>query len=65
MAVLKVAARKKSATIVVNGKPKFPINDKRHASLALGRLNQAVPALTPAQKATVRARANKFLKKKG
>ena len=64
MAVLNAKQRKRSATVVVKGKPKFPINDRSHAIAALSRLNQAVPALTPAQKAAVRARANKFLKKK-
>lgn len=64
MAVLKAKARKRSATIVVDGKPKFPMkgkNDKGHAKAALARLNQARPPLTPAQKAKVRARAHKIL----
>ncbi len=61
MAVLKAKARKKSATIVVNGQGKFPMPDKAHARNALARLNQAVPALTPAQKAKVRARAARIL----
>ncbi len=64
MAVLKAKARKKHATVVVGGEPKFPIPDKAHAIAALSRLDQAKPPLTPAQKAKVRARANKFLKKK-
>jgi len=65
MGVLKAAARKRHATVIVNGKPKFPINDAGHAKAALARLGQAKPPLTAAQKAKVRARANKFLKKKG
>ncbi len=65
MGVYKAAARKANATVVVKGKPKFPIKDKAHASVALARLNQAKPPLTASQKAKVRARANKFLKKKG
>lgn len=62
MGVLKAAARKRHATIVVNGKPKFPINDVGHAKAALARLDQAKPPLTASQKAKVRARARKFLK---
>ena len=61
MGVLRAAARKRSATIVVNGKPKFPMPDKAHARNALARLNQAKPSLTPAQKAKVRARARRIL----
>ena len=61
MAVLKAKARKKSATIVVNGQGKFPMPDKAHARNALARLNQAKPPLTPAQKATIRARAARIL----
>ncbi len=64
MGVLKAAARKRSATIVVNGKAKFPMPDKAHARKALARLNQAKPALTASQKAKVRARANRILGKK-
>lgn len=66
MAVLKAKARAKSAVIKKKGAPpseqKFPIPDKAHARAALGRLNQAKPPLTPAQKAKVRARANAVLK---
>lgn len=62
MGVLKAAARKRHATIVVSGTPKFPINDAGHAKAALARLNQAKPALTAAQRAKVKARARKFLK---
>ncbi len=61
MAVLKAAARKRSATIVVGGKPKFPMPDKGHARAALGRINQAKPPLTASQKAKVRARAHRIL----
>ena len=61
MAVLNAKQRKRSATIVVNGEPKFPMPDKAHARNALARLNQAKPALTPAQKAKVRARAHRIL----
>jgi hypothetical protein len=61
MAILKAAARKRSATVVVNGVPKYPMPDKAHARSALARINQAKPALTPAQKAKVRARAHRIL----
>ena len=50
MAVLNAKQKKRSATIVVNGKGKFPMPDKAHARNALSRLNQARPQLTPAQK---------------
>src|SRR2546427_9080373 len=53
MAVLKAAARRASATVVVKGKPKFPIPDKAHARAALARIDQARPPLTPSQKAKV------------
>ena len=62
MAVLKTAQRKQAWHLVINGKVKFPINDAAHAKSALGRLNQAKPPLTAAQKASVRRRAAKFLK---
>lgn len=64
MAVLKAAARKRSATLVVGGKAKFPIPDKAHAKAALARLNQAKPPLTASQKAKVKARAYRVLGKK-
>lgn len=60
MAVLNAKQRKKSATIKGG---KFPIPDKAHAKAALSRINQAKPPLTPAQKAKVRAKANKVLGK--
>lgn len=63
MAVLNAKQRKQSATVVVGGKAKFPIPDKGHAKAALARLNQAKPPLTPAQKATVRAKAKRMLGK--
>jgi hypothetical protein len=62
MAILKAAARKRSATVHVNGQAKFPIPDAAHARAALARLNQAKPPLTPSQKAAVRRRAAKFVK---
>lgn len=61
MAVLKAKERKRSATIVVGGKPKFPMPDAAHARNALARLNQAKPPLTASQKAKVRARARRIL----
>jgi len=63
--VLNAKQRKASATVVVGGKPKYPIPDKGHAKAALGRINQAEPPLTPGQKAAVRAKAHKVLGKKG
>lgn len=67
MAVLKAKARAKSAVIKVKGAPpseqKYPIPDKAHAKAALGRINQAKPPLSPAQKAKVRAKANAVLKR--
>lgn len=61
MARLNAKQKKASATIVVNGQPKFPIPDKGHARAALARINQAKPPLTPAQKAKVRAKAHRVL----
>lgn len=61
MAVLNAKERKKSATVVVNGEPKFPIPDKAHARAALARLNQAKPPLTAEQKAKVKAKAYRVL----
>lgn len=61
MAVLKAAARKRSATVVVRGKAKFPIPDKGHARAALARINQAKPPLTAAQKRKVEDRADRML----
>lgn len=67
MGVLKAKARAKSAVVKVKGAPpsgqKFPIPDKAHAKAALGRINQAKPPLTPAQKARVRAKAKAMLRK--
>lgn len=66
MATLNAKQRKASATIKTGGEAKFPIPDKAHAKAALGRINQAKPPLTPAQKAKVRSKANRVLgKKKG
>jgi hypothetical protein len=61
MAVLNAKQKKAQATIVVNGKGKFPMKDKAHARNALSRLDQAKPALTPSQKAKIRARAARIL----
>lgn len=67
MGVLSAKARAKSAVVHVKGAPpseqKFPIPDAAHARAALGRLNQAKPPLTAAQKAKVRAKARAMLKK--
>lgn len=61
MAVLNAKQRKRSATVVVNGEPKYPIPDAAHARAALARINQAKPPLTAAQKAKVRAKAEAML----
>ena len=61
MAVLNAKQKKRSATIVVGGKGKFPMPDKAHARNALARLNQAKPPLTASQKAKIRARARRIL----
>lgn len=65
MARLSAAQRAKSAVVKVKGAPpsgqKFPIPDKAHARAALGRINQAQPPLTPAQKSAVRAKAKAVL----
>jgi hypothetical protein len=60
MAVLSAKQRKASATIKGG---KFPIPDAAHAKAALGRINQAKPPLSPAQKAKVKAKAHKMLGK--
>lgn len=56
--------REASATVVVNGRPKFPMPDKAHARAALARVNQAKPPLTPAQKSKVENRAHRMLGEK-
>lgn len=65
MGVLGAKARAKSAVVKVRGAPpsgqKFPIPDAGHAKAALARINQAVPPLTAAQKAAVKARAHAVL----
>ena len=61
MATLTTKQRKKSATVVVGGVPKYPIPDAVHAQAALARIDQAKPPLTPAQKAKVRAKAHRVL----
>jgi hypothetical protein len=67
--VLNAKQRAASAVIKPRGAPpsgdKFPIPDKAHARAALARIDQAKPALTPTQKAEVRARAKAVLKGKG
>lgn len=60
MAKLKGGARKRSATVKVKGKAKFPIPDKKHARNALARLNQA-KGLSASQKRKVVKRAYRVL----
>lgn len=57
------AVRAKTAVIHQGGKAKFPIPDAAHARAALGRVNQAKPPLTAAQKDLVRRKARKVLSK--
>lgn len=64
---ISAAARKRSATIVQKNRKKgqkyrFPMPDKKHARLALQMLPKA-KGLSPAQKARIRARANRILGK--
>lgn len=60
MAKLKAAARKRSATVRVKGKAKFPMPDKSHARNALARLGQA-KGLSAGQKRKVARRAYRIL----
>lgn len=60
MAYIPMARRKRTATVVVNGRPKYPIFNKATARAALRRINQAKPPLTAAQRAKVRARARRY-----
>lgn len=55
--------RKKYATVAGDKYP-IPPGDKKHARSALRLINSAKPPLTPAQKAKVKAKANKVLGKK-
>ena len=61
---LSARMRRKTATVHVGGKAKYPIGDKAHAQAALARLNQAKPPLTPKQKAHVRKRAYTMMGKR-
>lgn len=60
---ISASERAATATVVVNGQPKYPIPDAGHAKAALARINQAKPPLTAAQKAKVRAKADAMLGK--
>jgi hypothetical protein len=59
MAVLNAVQRRRSETFSGG---RYPMPDKAHARNALARINQG--GLSSAQKATVRARANRILGKK-
>lgn len=52
--------RKKTATVRVGGKDKFPIFDKKSAESAVKLEGNAKPPLTKAQRAAVTAKARKF-----
>lgn len=58
MGVYNAKQRKKFATV---GKNRYPIGDPGHARAALGRINQG--NLSPAEKAKVRAKAKRVLRK--
>jgi hypothetical protein len=58
MSILNEKERKESATI---GKDRYPIPDPAHAKAALARINQG--NLSSSQKAKVRAKADRMLKK--
>lgn len=56
----------KSSTFGLPGERKYPMPDKSHAANAKARATQQVKAgnLSPAQAATIRAKANRVLGKK-
>lgn len=60
MAKLRGKARKRSATVKVKGKLKFPIPDKKHARNALARLSQS-KGLSASQKRKVVRKAYRVL----
>lgn len=61
---VRASTRHKTATIRKGGKDKYPIFDKKSAKSALKLINNAKPPLTAAEKAKVRRKANRYLKKK-
>lgn len=63
MARLNAKQRRKYATVMSGGEPKYPIPDKAHARVALARINQAKPPLSPAQRRAVERRARAVLGK--
>lgn len=55
------SAALRKGTVVSGGERKFPVNNPGQARNAMARLNQAKPALTPAQKRTVARAVEKKL----
>jgi hypothetical protein len=53
--------REATATVVVDGRAKYPMPDKAHARSALARIDQAKPPLTSEQKSKVENRAHRIL----
>lgn len=62
MSVLSQKMRDKYATVHVDGKAKYPVNDKNHARLALAMINRG--GLSKEQKLTVIRRAHQMLNSK-
>lgn len=60
MTYIPAKTRKKTATVRVGGKDKFPIADAHQAKSALHLLNHAKPPLTSSQKAAVRRKAASY-----
>ena len=67
MAVLRAARRNalRKSTFGLPGQRKYPMPDKSHARVALGRATQMLSAgkLSPASAAKIRAKANRILGK--
>jgi hypothetical protein len=60
MTYISAKRRKKSATVHVDGKDKFPVDSVQTAKSALKLENSAKPKLTSSQKASVHKEAAKF-----
>ena len=60
MTYINAKRRKKAATVVVGGKPKFPIDSEETAESALHLIHNAKPPLTGDQQAKVRRKAARF-----
>lgn len=60
MTFISAKRRKKSATVHVGGKDKFPVDSETTARSALRMEGLAKPALTSSQKAAIERKAAKF-----